>query len=95
VTHRHRVHREHLAARRHQRGGEQAPIGLDPDHHLAGLPRMPGGQLVEPGDALHTLGQTPAAQPCTLLILHVHVIVGLSPVHPDEDQSRLLPVTST
>ena len=34
---RHRVHREHQIAGRDQRGDEQAPVGLDPDHHLAGL----------------------------------------------------------
>ena len=46
---------------------------------------------MELGDALHALGQPAAAQPPAVLILDVHVMVGLRPVHPDKDQSRLLP----
>ena len=38
---RHWVYGEHQITGRDQRSDEQAPVGLDPDHHLAGLIDMP------------------------------------------------------
>ena len=84
--HRHRVHREHPVPGRDQRGREQAPVGLDPDHHLARFFRVPGGQIMEPGDPGGPVGQLPASQPAALLILDMHVMTGLGPVHPGENQ---------
>ena len=55
----HRVHREYQIPGRDQRRDEQAPVGLDPDHHLTRIVRMRGGQLMEPGDPLHTLRSRP------------------------------------
>ena len=52
---RHRVHREHLIARRHQCGDEQPPVGLDPDHDLLGIVDMGADKVMEAGDALHPL----------------------------------------
>ena len=92
----HRVHREYLVARRGQRVHKQAPVSLDPDHHLPRLTGMNGGQLVEPGDPLYPLGQPPAGQFPALLIGEIHVMMGLRPVHPGKDQPRHLrspPVT--
>jgi hypothetical protein len=37
--------------------------------------RVSRGQLVEPGDPLHALGQPAATKLAALLILHVHVMV--------------------
>lgn len=34
AVHRQRVHRQHPIAHPHQGPHEQAPVGLDPDHHL-------------------------------------------------------------
>ena len=45
----HRVDREHLIARRDERGDEQAPVGLDPDDHLGRIFGMRSDQLVETG----------------------------------------------
>ena len=82
---RHRVHRVELVASRHQRGDEQAPVGLDADHHLGGVLDVRAHQLVEPGDAVHPLGQPGLAEPLAGLVGHVYVVVGLGPVHSYED----------
>ncbi len=61
---RHRVHREHLIARRDQRGDEQAPVGLDPDHHLArivGVPRRPAHGTGRSPPRPRAAGPRPAA----------------------------------
>ena len=47
---------------------------------------MSSGQLMEPGNPFHALGQSATPQPPALLVLHMHVMVSLSPVHPSEDQ---------
>ena len=54
---------------------------------------MAADQVMEAGDALHPLRQAAAAQPFAVLVLHVHVVVGLSPVHPNKD--HLAPLRST
>ena len=51
----------------------------------AGLLDVAADQLVEAGDALHPLGQPATAKTFAVLVLHVHVVVGLSPVHPYKD----------
>jgi hypothetical protein len=73
---RHRVHGEHQITGRHQRSDEQAPIGLDADHHLARLIDMPADEVMEAGDPLHPLGQAATTQPLTVLVPHMHVMVG-------------------
>jgi hypothetical protein len=78
----HRVDREHLIPRRDQRIDEQAPIGLDPDDHLARLGGMRRGQLMEPGDSFDAFWQPPSRKPPALLILEMHVMMGFRPVHP-------------
>ena len=54
---------------RYQRGHEQAPVRLDPDHHLTRISGVRGDQVMEPGDARDPLGQPPAGQPAALLVL--------------------------
>ena len=80
-----RVDREHLIPRGDQRRDEQPPVSLDPDHHLARIVAVPGGQLMEPGDPLHTLGQPPAGQPPALRIHQQNVMMSLSPVNSSKD----------
>jgi hypothetical protein len=82
---RHRVHRVELVAGRHQRGDEQSPVGLDADHHLDGIFDMCADQLVEPGDAIHPFGQPGLGQPAAFLVGHVHVVMGLGPIHSYKD----------
>ena len=82
---RHRVHREHQIPSRDQRGHEQAPVRLDPDHHLTRITGMSSGEVMEPGDPLHALGQLAPAQPPAVLILDMHVMMGFRPVHADKD----------
>jgi hypothetical protein len=92
---RHRIHREHQVPRRHQGGDEQAPVGLDPDHHLIGLDDVVADQIVEAGDALYALGQPASTEAFAVLVLHVHIVVGLSPVHPYENYVAPLSSTGT
>jgi hypothetical protein len=40
---------------------------------------------MEPGDALHSLRKATATEAFAVLVLHVHVVVGLGPVHPYKD----------
>ena len=88
-----RVHREHPIPGRDQRGHPRAAVGLDTDHHLPGPGRVvrvsePADQLVQPGQALHTLRQPRRGQPPPRLALHLHIMVILSPVVPDEQHHR-------
>jgi hypothetical protein len=58
----HRVHREHLIPRRHQRRHPQALPCLDPDQHLRPVrigihAQVPADQLVQPGHSLSALRQ--------------------------------------
>ena len=93
---RHRVHRKHLVAGGHQRGHEQAPVGLDPDHHLDGLFGVVAHHLVEPGDALHPFGQPATGQTLAVRILDEHIVVGFRPVHSNKDpHPRSSPSTVT
>jgi hypothetical protein len=48
---------------------------------------------MEAGDALHPLRQAAPGETLAVLILDVHVVVGLSPVHPNKD--HLAPLGST
>jgi len=45
---------------------------------------MAADQIVKTGDALHPLGQSTTGQTCAVLVDHEHVVVGLSPVHPNK-----------
>jgi hypothetical protein len=90
---RHRVHRVELVAGRDQGGDEQAPVGLDPDRHLARILRVSGGELVEPGNPVYALGEPPPAQPLAGLILDVHVMMSFRPVHANKD--NLAPLTDS
>ena len=90
---RHRIHREHQVPGRHQCGNEQAPVGLDSDHHLIRLDDVVADEVMEAGDALHAVGQPAPAKAFAVLVLHVHIVVGLSPVHSYEN--HLAPLSST
>jgi len=50
---------------------------------------------VEAGDAVHTLGQSATAKPFAVLVLDVDVVVGLGPIHSDEDHPLLLDRSAT
>jgi hypothetical protein len=83
--------REHPIPGRDQRGDPRPAVGLDPHQHLLGagvLTGEPRDQLVEPDDPGHTLGQPGLAQPAPGVVLHLHIVMILSPVitneqHPD------------
>jgi hypothetical protein len=49
---------------------------------------------MEPGDTLHALGQPAPGEAFAVLVLNVHVVVGLSPVHPNK-KSLLAPLSLT
>jgi hypothetical protein len=40
---------------------------------------------MKPGDPLYSLGQPAPAQPLAVLILDMHIVMRLCPVHPDKD----------
>jgi len=86
VTRRRR--REHLIARRHQRGDEQTAVGLDSDHHR--LIDVASYKVMESGNALHSLGQAIASQSFALLVLQENVMMSFRPVHPYEYHWLLL-----
>lgn len=46
---------------------------------------MRADQLMEPGDAVDTFGQPDPAEPLALLVGHVHVVMGLGPIHSNKD----------
>jgi hypothetical protein len=88
---RQRVDREHLIAGREQRLHPRAAVGLDPDHHLIrfGVDRqMLSQQRVQLPDPRDTLRQPATDQPAPGLVLDLHIVMGLSPVVPDEQQQR-------
>ena len=81
-------------------GGDQslyprAAVSLDPDHDLGRLQvrtAVPGDELVESGDARHTLGQTHGGQLPAAPVLNLDVVVVLGPVITDQQQ-QTLPIT--
>jgi len=79
---RHGIHREHHIAGRNQGGDEEAPVGLDPDHHLARVVGVRLDELVEPADTCHPLREPATGETAPVLVLHEHVVMGLSPVTP-------------
>ena len=68
-----------------QRRDPQAAVGLDPDHDLARLGCVLGQQRVQLPDPCEALGHAPLREPLAVLVEHADVVVGLSPVIPDED----------
>ncbi len=82
---RHRVDRVQLVAGRHQGGDEQTPVGLDADYHLGRILRVGADQLVEASNAVHPFRQPGLGQPPALPVCHVHVVMGLRPVHSYKD----------
>jgi len=48
-------------------------------------------QRVRPGDARDPLRQPGLAQPAAGLVLHLHIVVILGPVIPDQQQQRPCP----
>src|ERR1700733_571591 len=79
---RHRVHGEDLVTGADERRNEQAPIGLDTDDYLGWSFDLVTDELVEAGDPLHPLGEPATPNAFAGLVLDVHVVMGLSPVHP-------------
>jgi hypothetical protein len=73
------------ASCRHEGCHEQASVSLDPHHHLTRLLDVVADQVMEAGDAFHTLRKTATPEAFAVLALHADVVVGLSPVHPDKD----------
>ena len=82
---RHRVHRVELVAGGHQGADEKAPVRLDADHHFLGILDVSFDELVKAGDALHPFGQAGLGKSSALLVAHMHVVVGLSPIHSHKD----------
>ncbi len=82
---RHRVDRVELVAGGHQGADEEPPVRLDADHHRRWIIDVRANELVEAGDALYPLGQAGLGQSSALLVGHMHVVVGLSPVHSNKD----------
>ena len=87
-----RVDREHRVPGRDQRLHPRTPVGLDPDHHLATssvvLAELLADHRVQPGDPRHALGQPGLGQPAPGGVHHLHVVVVLGPVIPDEQQPQ-------
>jgi hypothetical protein len=74
-----RVDRIHLITGGDQRHHPQAPIGLNPNHHLLRLGillELLRDQLVQPSDPSDPLGQPGPTQPPTGLVLQLHIMVG-------------------
>jgi hypothetical protein len=68
-----------------QGGDEQAPVGLDADHHLLGFVGMLAEQGVQPGHALETIGDPACSEYLAVFVEDAHVVVRLGPVDTHED----------
>jgi hypothetical protein len=68
ATDRQRVDPIHLVAGGQQRTDQQSTVGLDPDHHLAGILGMPGKQRVQLGHAAEPVGDAALGQHRALLV---------------------------
>ena len=82
-----RVDRIHLVAGRKQRLHPRPPLGLDPDHDLNRLivvADVLADQRVQPGNPGDPFRQAGLTQPATGLVLHLHIVVILSPIVSDQ-----------
>ena len=68
----------------------QPAVGPDPDHDLARLRCALGQQRVQLPDPSQPLRHAPLREPLAVLVEHAHVVVGLSPVIPDEESPAQL-----
>ena len=57
----HRVHGKDLVAGADEGGNEKAPVGLDADDNIAWFIGVVAHELMETGDAVHSLGQAASA----------------------------------
>jgi hypothetical protein len=67
---------------------EQAPIGLDADHHVVRPFSVLPEQGVQPGHALEPFRYPARGQHSPLAVEHAHVMVCLGPVDAHEDHHR-------
>jgi hypothetical protein len=84
---RQRVHCIDPVPGRKQRPDQQPAVGLDPDHHLLELLGVLADQFVQPAHALQPVWNAALAQHLAQLVEQADVMVGLSPINPNEDQS--------
>jgi hypothetical protein len=90
-----RVQRIEGVAGGQQPAHEQPALGLDADHHLLGrspLAQVRSHQLMHPPKALQAVGHAGAAQGLASLVHEQDVVIGLSPVHPQEQHLARLPL---
>jgi hypothetical protein len=85
VIHNFRSYREHEVSGCDERGDEQSTIGLDPDDHLTWILDVGTDHVVEARDPVHAFGKSSTPKAFSVLIHHVHVVMGLGPVHSDKD----------
>jgi len=76
-AHRLGVHRVDLIARGDQRGHPQAPVGLDPDDHLARVIGLIGDELVKAAHAVESLGESLGGYAFAILSLDLDVVMVL------------------
>ena len=78
-----------LIAGRYQRRHPRAAFGFDSDHNgrlFLVLAQVFADHRVQPGDSRYPFGQLRPAQDPPGLILHLHIVMLLSPVIPQEQQ---------
>jgi hypothetical protein len=75
-----------LVAGGHQRGDEQAAVGLDADDDLVRSLHVFAEQGVQHRDAVDALDHPPGRQHPTLDVEHAHVVVSFGPVDTHEDR---------
>ena len=88
ARHRQRVDRIELIAGGHQGADQQASVDLDTDDHLGRVLGVLGDEGVEPGHVLDPVGHPSPAHHLPGLVDNTGIVVGLGPVHPNEDHRR-------
>ena len=88
---RQRIDRIHPVAGPDQRADQQAPVGLDPDHHLGRFLRPRAHQLVQPGHPGHPISDPLAGQHASVGGHDAHIMVALRPIDPDKQHRGPLP----
>jgi hypothetical protein len=78
------VDRDHLVAGCDQGSHQQAPVGLDPDHHLGRVAGVASDELVQPGQARQSIGDPLGGQHLAVDGHQAHVMMALGPIDPDQ-----------
>ena len=89
ASHRQRVDRIELIARRHQGLHPQATIGFDADHDLGRRLRVISDQLMQRADTGQSLRQTSPCDHRPRLVHQMHIVMILCPVVSDEQHRGL------